>query len=220
MDPGKGPRHRVVTQGHREAQREVEGRSGSVPGLQKASVRRGGPAEGAGEAERQCLRPTKGPACAAAMGRESKKEVERNQKVDTYDMIVSNDIGEILLVKIEKRKYWIQDDWYCKYITLKTPTGDYVEFSCYRWIIDHKEIELRDGQARLPRNDQTQIARQHRHKELEERQKSYRSRIPGEKDCSRRHQAYALEDGGPQECIQTPECDGAAFVPGSSQLFW
>uniref|UniRef100_UPI00398ED148 polyunsaturated fatty acid 5-lipoxygenase-like isoform X1 n=2 Tax=Pristiophorus japonicus TaxID=55135 RepID=UPI00398ED148 len=94
--------------------------------------------------------------------------------VDTYDMIVSNDIGEILLVKIEKRKYWIQDDWYCKYITLKTPTGDYVEFPCYRWIIDHKEIELRDGQARLPRDDQTQITRQHRHKELEERQKSYR----------------------------------------------
>ncbi|XP_043534540.1 polyunsaturated fatty acid 5-lipoxygenase-like [Chiloscyllium plagiosum] len=66
-------------------------------------------------------------------------------QVDSYDMTVTNDIGEILLVKIEKRKYWVQDDWYCKYITVKTPNGDYMEFPCYRWITDHKEIELRDG---------------------------------------------------------------------------
>ncbi|XP_038639208.1 polyunsaturated fatty acid 5-lipoxygenase-like [Scyliorhinus canicula] len=93
--------------------------------------------------------------------------------VDSYELIVSDDIGEILLVKIEKRKYWVHDDWYCKYITIKTPTGEYVEFPCYRWITDHKEIELRDGHARLPSDDQTQITRQHRRRELEERQKLY-----------------------------------------------
>ncbi|XP_048472315.1 polyunsaturated fatty acid 5-lipoxygenase isoform X1 [Rhincodon typus] len=94
--------------------------------------------------------------------------------VDSYDMTMSNDIGEILLVKIEKRKYWVQDDWYCKYITIKTPSGEYIEFPCYRWITDDKEIELRDGRARLPRDDQIQIVRQHRRRELEERQKMYR----------------------------------------------
>ncbi|XP_069741948.1 polyunsaturated fatty acid 5-lipoxygenase isoform X5 [Narcine bancroftii] len=94
--------------------------------------------------------------------------------VDSYDMTVSNDIGEVLLVKIEKRKYWVHDDWYCKYITIKTPSGEYKEFPCYRWITDDKEIELRDGKARLPRDDHTQLAKQHRRRELEERQKSYR----------------------------------------------
>ncbi|GCB84235.1 hypothetical protein scyTo_0024975, partial [Scyliorhinus torazame] len=67
------------------------------------------------------------------------------EQVDSYELIVSDDIGEILLVKIEKRKYWVHDDWYCKYITIKTPTGEYMEFPCYRWVTDHKEIELRDG---------------------------------------------------------------------------
>ncbi|XP_074448286.1 polyunsaturated fatty acid 5-lipoxygenase [Larus michahellis] len=94
--------------------------------------------------------------------------------VDSYDVTVEEDLGEIQLIKIEKRKYWYQDDWYLKYITVKTPVGDYLEFPCYRWITDEKEIVLRDGRAKLPRDDKTQILKQHRRKELETRQKTYR----------------------------------------------
>ncbi|KAM9610451.1 polyunsaturated fatty acid 5-lipoxygenase isoform 4-T5 [Morphnus guianensis] len=59
-------------------------------------------------------------------------------------------------------------------MTVKTPVGDYLEFPCYRWITDEKEIVLRDGRAKLPRDDKTQILKQHRRKELETRQKMYR----------------------------------------------
>uniref|UniRef100_A0A8C9TST2 Arachidonate 5-lipoxygenase b, tandem duplicate 3 n=1 Tax=Scleropages formosus TaxID=113540 RepID=A0A8C9TST2_SCLFO len=96
--------------------------------------------------------------------------------VDSYDINVTEDLGDIELVKIEKRKYWMQDDWYCKYITVKTPAGDYIEFPCFRWVTDDKEIILRDGRARLPQNDKTRVAKQHRRKELELRQKVYRWR--------------------------------------------
>ncbi|XP_061083609.1 polyunsaturated fatty acid 5-lipoxygenase [Conger conger] len=96
--------------------------------------------------------------------------------VDSYDVKVSEDIGEIVFVKIEKRKYWVQDDWYCKYITVKTPCGEYLEFPCYRWIPDDKEVALRDGRARLPQDDKTRLVKQHRRKELETRQKVYRWR--------------------------------------------
>ncbi|XP_051475616.1 polyunsaturated fatty acid 5-lipoxygenase isoform X3 [Apus apus] len=94
--------------------------------------------------------------------------------VDSYDVTVEEDLGEIQLIKIEKRKYWYQDDWYLKYITVKTPMGDYLEFPCYRWITDEKEIVLRDGRAKLSRDDKTHILKQHRRKELESRQKMYR----------------------------------------------
>ncbi|XP_054688110.1 polyunsaturated fatty acid 5-lipoxygenase isoform X3 [Grus americana] len=94
--------------------------------------------------------------------------------VDSYDVTVEEDLGEIQLIKIEKRKYWYQDDWYLKYVTVKTPMGDYLEFPCYRWITDEKEVVLRDGRAKLPRDDKTQILKQHRRKELEIRQKTYR----------------------------------------------
>lgn len=76
-------------------------------------------------------------------------------------MTVDEELGDIQLVKIEKRKYWLHDDWYLKYITLKTPCGDYIEFPCYRWITGEGEIVLRDGRGEyfkllplleLPRN--------------------------------------------------------------------
>lgn len=67
--------------------------------------------------------------------------------MDSYDVRVEENLGEIALVKIEKKKYWVYDDWYCKYITVKTPTGDYVEFPCFRWLVDDKEVVLRDGRG-------------------------------------------------------------------------
>ncbi len=67
--------------------------------------------------------------------------------MDSYDISVGEDLGEIQLVKIEKKKYWMQDDWYCKYITVKTPYGDYIEFPCFRWLFDDKEVILRDGRG-------------------------------------------------------------------------
>ncbi|XP_072281315.1 polyunsaturated fatty acid 5-lipoxygenase [Pyxicephalus adspersus] len=94
--------------------------------------------------------------------------------VDSYDVTVSEDLGEIQLVKIDKHKYWYKDDWYCRHITVKTPAGDYLEFPCYRWIGNDKEVVLREGTAKLVTNDVTQIHKQHRRKELEERQKQYR----------------------------------------------
>ncbi|XP_063154677.1 polyunsaturated fatty acid 5-lipoxygenase [Candoia aspera] len=94
--------------------------------------------------------------------------------IDTYNVTVTEDLGEIHLIKIEKRKYWFPDDWYLKYITVKTPVGDYLEFPCYRWITDEKEVVLRDGRAKLFEDEKTQILKHHRRKELEERQKLYR----------------------------------------------
>nr|XP_020670265.1 arachidonate 5-lipoxygenase-like [Pogona vitticeps] len=96
--------------------------------------------------------------------------------VDSYDVTMAEELGEIQLIKIEKRKYWFPDDWYLKYITVKTPAGDYLEFPCYRWITDEKEVVLRDGRAKLPGDDKTHILKNHRRKELEERQKLYRWR--------------------------------------------
>uniref|UniRef100_A0A4W2ER66 Polyunsaturated fatty acid lipoxygenase ALOX15 n=1 Tax=Bos indicus x Bos taurus TaxID=30522 RepID=A0A4W2ER66_BOBOX len=94
--------------------------------------------------------------------------------VDSYDVTVDEELGDIQLIKIEKRKYWFHDDWYLKYITVKTPCGDYIEFPCYRWISGEGEIVLRDGQAKLACDDQIHVLKQHRRKELETRQKQYR----------------------------------------------
>ncbi|XP_053730344.1 polyunsaturated fatty acid 5-lipoxygenase isoform X1 [Synchiropus splendidus] len=101
-------------------------------------------------------------------------DFERGAQVDSYEVRVEEDLGEILLVKIEKNKYWVQDDWYCRYITVKTPSGDHMEFPCFRWIVDNKEVVLRDGRAHLPQDDKLSLFKKHRKAELEMRQKTYR----------------------------------------------
>ncbi|EPQ01640.1 Arachidonate 5-lipoxygenase [Myotis brandtii] len=99
---------------------------------------------------------------------------EGKLRVDSYDVTVDEELGEIQLIKIEKRKYWLHDDWYLKYVTLKTPSGDYIEFPCYRWLTGDGEVVLRDGRAKLSRDDQIHILKQHRRQELDTRQKQYR----------------------------------------------
>ncbi|KAE8280643.1 Arachidonate 5-lipoxygenase [Larimichthys crocea] len=98
--------------------------------------------------------------------------------VDSYNVKVAEELGDIVLVKIEKKKYWVHDDWYCRYITVKTPSGDYVEFPCFRWLVDDKEVVLREGKAHLPQDDKTSQVKQHRQKELDTRRKTYRKVQP------------------------------------------
>lgn len=71
-------------------------------------------------------------------------------QVDSYDVRVGEDLGGIILVKLQKKKFWVHDDWYCRYITVKTPAGDYVEFPCFRWLVDDTEVVLRDGRGGCP----------------------------------------------------------------------
>ncbi|XP_077469159.1 polyunsaturated fatty acid 5-lipoxygenase-like [Stigmatopora argus] len=94
--------------------------------------------------------------------------------VDSYLVRVDENLGELLLVKLQKRKYWVQDDWYCSYVSVKTPEGDNVLFPCYRWLVDDKEVVLRDGKARLPQDDEISVLKQHRRNELESRRKVFR----------------------------------------------
>ncbi|XP_056329877.1 polyunsaturated fatty acid 5-lipoxygenase-like isoform X2 [Danio aesculapii] len=95
-------------------------------------------------------------------------------KVVSIDIHVEETLGEILLVKLEKEKFLINDDWYCRSISVTAPTGDCFEFPCYRWIADQKELVLLEGRGRLPQDEKLSILKEHRHQELENRQKQYR----------------------------------------------
>eukprot|EP00066_Takifugu_rubripes_P002284 XP_003964114.1 PREDICTED: arachidonate 5-lipoxygenase-like isoform X2 [Takifugu rubripes] len=94
--------------------------------------------------------------------------------VDTYVIDIKEDLGEIIMVKLQKKKFLVFDDWYCRSITVKTPSGQSVEFPCFRWLVDDKEVVLRDGQAILPQDDKSAPLMEHRDKELELRRKTYR----------------------------------------------
>ncbi|XP_051519631.1 polyunsaturated fatty acid 5-lipoxygenase-like [Myxocyprinus asiaticus] len=94
--------------------------------------------------------------------------------VNTFNVIVKENLGDIVLVKLEKERYCINDQWYCKHITVMTPSGNCFQFPCYRWLVDQKEVVLREGTARLPQDDENELTKEHRRAELEWRQKIFR----------------------------------------------
>uniref|UniRef100_A0A672L1Q6 Arachidonate 5-lipoxygenase-like n=1 Tax=Sinocyclocheilus grahami TaxID=75366 RepID=A0A672L1Q6_SINGR len=70
------------------------------------------------------------------------KEVKNN-----LDITVKEELGDILLVKLERESYFCNDQWNCSCITVKTPFGKSFEFPCYHWIPENKEVVLRTGKV-------------------------------------------------------------------------
>lgn len=68
-------------------------------------------------------------------------------KVDDYTVRSSADLGPLILVRLEKQKYWVEDNWFCRYVKVSVP-GQRLSytFPCYRWLVgDGVLVELREG---------------------------------------------------------------------------
>lgn len=95
--------------------------------------------------------------------------------VDQYKVNSLSPLGSLLLVRLEKQKYWVEDNWFCRYVTVELPGGDKVlTFPCYRWLIGDIKLEIREGTARTLRDDSLPLLLAHRQTELQDRQKTYR----------------------------------------------
>ncbi|XP_077057702.1 polyunsaturated fatty acid 5-lipoxygenase-like [Siphateles boraxobius] len=91
----------------------------------------------------------------------------------SFDIRVKKDFGDIVLVKLERKKHIINVKWFCEHITVKTPSGKCFEFPCHFWIEDEKEVFIREGTARLPQDD-PEFLKEKRQEELESRQDRFR----------------------------------------------
>lgn len=68
-------------------------------------------------------------------------------QVDSYAVDTDDDLGEIVMVELQKERFLVRDDWYCRYITVAPPSGQCVEFPCFRWVVDDKEVVLRHARG-------------------------------------------------------------------------
>ncbi|XP_070710645.1 arachidonate 12-lipoxygenase, 12S-type [Pempheris klunzingeri] len=95
--------------------------------------------------------------------------------VDQYKVTSPSPLGALLLVRLEKQKYWVEDNWFCSYIKVEPPGGDKVlTFPCYRWLIGDIGLEIREGTAKTLKDDSLPQLLAHRKTELQERQTTYR----------------------------------------------
>ncbi|XP_058877297.1 polyunsaturated fatty acid 5-lipoxygenase-like [Acipenser ruthenus] len=94
--------------------------------------------------------------------------------VDEYEIPSPVLLGRLRFVRLEKLRYWVEDNWFCRFVRVQTPGGDTHSFPCYRWLVGDVTIELREGPAKKLCDDSLPEFRSHRKKELQERQQMYR----------------------------------------------
>jgi len=63
----------------------------------------------------------------------------------SIDVSVKEKLGDIVLVKLEKENFVFNDQWYCRCISVTSPSGDRFDFPCYRWIASENAVVLREG---------------------------------------------------------------------------
>uniref|UniRef100_UPI00398F454B polyunsaturated fatty acid 5-lipoxygenase-like n=1 Tax=Pristiophorus japonicus TaxID=55135 RepID=UPI00398F454B len=100
--------------------------------------------------------------------------------VEKYDVTSDNDLGTIWFVKLEIRRFLMENYWFCNLLLVETPSGDILCFPYYRWL-DNRTVLLQEGKAKTVFHEVLPIFRTHRQQELEDRQKLYRwnTQCPG-----------------------------------------
>ncbi|XP_029942886.1 arachidonate 12-lipoxygenase, 12S-type isoform X2 [Salarias fasciatus] len=95
--------------------------------------------------------------------------------VDRYQVSSPAPLGPLLLVRLEKQRFWVEDNWFCRYVTVKLPTQEEeLVFPCYRWLIGDVQLEIREGTAKTLMDESIPALLTHRKEELQERQRLYR----------------------------------------------
>ncbi|XP_072904988.1 arachidonate 12-lipoxygenase, 12S-type [Hemitrygon akajei] len=103
-------------------------------------------------------------------------DLERGS-VHEYGVESEKDLGCIWWVQLDKEKFLVEDNWFCRYVMVRPPSGESLVFPCYRWLCHNDSVCLREGAAKRPTDDTLPIFRSHRQRELQDRQKLYRWKV-------------------------------------------
>ncbi|KAL8177127.1 UNVERIFIED_CONTAM: hypothetical protein K2H54_042401 [Gekko kuhli] len=115
-----------------------------------------------------------------------------NREYREYKINCPQDLGDILLIQITKKSLIFQDSWYCNFVKVTSPQGKTDHFPVYQWIETSSTMEFREGKGITAPEDPLP---DHRKKELEERQESYKWKeyAPGIPHCLDVSSAEELE---------------------------
>lgn len=99
----------------------------------------------------------------------------RNSEAE-FKVDVSEYLGPLLFVRVQKWHYLKEDAWFCNWISVKGPgdQGSEYTFPCYRWVQGTSILNLPEGTGCTVVEDSQGLFRNHREEELEERRSLYR----------------------------------------------
>lgn len=95
---------------------------------------------------------------------------------EEFKVNVSEYLGSLLFVKVQKWYYLKDDAWFCNWISVKGPgdQGAEYRFPCYRWVEGTNILSLPEGTGCTVIEDIQGLFKKHREEELEQRRNLYR----------------------------------------------
>ncbi|XP_009694152.1 PREDICTED: hydroperoxide isomerase ALOXE3-like, partial [Cariama cristata] len=83
------------------------------------------------------------------------------------------DLGPIVLIRLHKWRLFLEDAWFCKDVRVTAPDGTLYRFPCYQWLEGITTVEVREGSGKKLVDDELEILKEHRLRELKLRQEAY-----------------------------------------------
>ncbi|XP_061881925.1 arachidonate 12-lipoxygenase, 12R-type-like [Entelurus aequoreus] len=101
----------------------------------------------------------------------------------TYCVDCEHTLGQLILIEVDKRTWFLSDAWLPEKVEITTPEGDVYTFPVYCWISDSETHRFREGKALKIYEEENPLGLYARKQELLQRRKEYRwdeydSRLP------------------------------------------
>ncbi|KAJ7422906.1 Hydroperoxide isomerase ALOXE3 [Pitangus sulphuratus] len=130
------------------------------------------------------------------------------------------DLGPIVLVRLHKWRLFLEDAWFCKDIQVTAPGGTLYRFPCYQWLEGVTTVEVREGSGKKLVDDELQILKEHRRRELAARQEAFRWKTfaQGWPHCLNVGSILELDSNIQFSCVRATDFTGFLILQGASHF--
>ncbi|NWX16986.1 LOXE3 isomerase, partial [Aegotheles bennettii] len=130
------------------------------------------------------------------------------------------DLGTIVLVRLHKWRLFLEDAWFCKEVRVTAPDGTLHRFPCYQWLEGTTTVEVREGTAKKLVDDELEILKEHRRKELKERQEAFwwKNYAEGWPRCLNVDSILELDTNIKFSCVRATNFTGMLIFQGATHL--
>ncbi|NXW51953.1 LOXE3 isomerase, partial [Nyctiprogne leucopyga] len=132
----------------------------------------------------------------------------------------ARDLGPIVLIRLHKWRLFLEDAWFCKDVHVTAPDGTLYRFPCYLWLEGVITVEVREGSGKKLVDDDLEILREHRRKELEARREAYQWKnfAEGWPRCLNVDSIQELDSNIQFSCVRATNFTGLLLFQGATHL--
>ncbi|XP_051499848.1 hydroperoxide isomerase ALOXE3-like, partial [Apus apus] len=130
------------------------------------------------------------------------------------------ELGPLVLLRLHKWRLFLEDAWFCRDVRVTAPDGTLFRFPCHQWLEGVTTLELREGTAKKMVDDELEILKEHRRKELEARQEAYRwkSFAEGWLRCLNVDSIRELDSNAQFSLTRATNFGGVLIIEGATHL--